>query len=585
MRLIFIATLVAINVLFFLPSAHSATPEQISVQKNEQLLREQQRLLKSRERVRLLKKLQRSLNPIAIPQRVPKAKKALPSDVCFDINKIIFDGTENMLKDEARALKQPWLGQCMSLADIDLLRSKIDAFYINAGWIMARAYLQPNQNIKSGTLIFKILEGRLENIRLNFNRSREQLQIATAFPAMIDETIFIRDIEQGLDQMNRLQSNRATMTMEPVKGKPGKTAILINNITHNPYRLSLGYDNQGSKTTGDKRAVFTLDSDNLLSLNDNLLISITESLESHAERDSSSYGINLSVPYGYWLYALGLNHSKYRSTNVSDSAAFVTQGESDTNTFRASRVVYRDKDSKTTLGFAFNLKQTKTFLEDVRLDTGSRKLTVADLRLLHVVRKPENLWTAQLTYSRGLDAFDALLDDPLTGNDIPKAQFEKLSWNLTLFKPFDLGDIHLSYQGVLSGQISRDALFGSEQMAIGDLHSVRGFRDSPASGDSGSYLKNDIRWSPQSGYSYLKTLSFSLGLDVGYVRVRNNNINNTGDNSVTLVGMAIGAQQLIGFSHDRQLSWSLNIGKALSAPESIDKSDFIAIFNLHWKFW
>ncbi len=585
MRLIFIVALVVFNVMFFLPVVKAATPEQISFQQNEQQLREQQRMLKSRERERLLKALEQSLNRVEVLLIEPTTIIAPPSDVCFEIKRIIFEGTENMLEAEANVLKQPWLGTCMSLADIDLLRSNVDKFYIEAGWIMARAYLQPEQNIKSGTLVFKVLEGKLDNIKLNFNGLTERLQIATAFPSMIDESIFIRDIEQGLDQMNRLQSNRTSMTMEPVKNKPGRTNILINNIIHNPYRLSLGYDNQGSKTTGDKRGTLTIDADNLFSLNDNLFVNITESLESHSERSNSSYSINLSIPYGYWLYALSTNHSEYKSTNISDTTVFVTTGESDTHTFRASRVVHRAQNSKTTLGFALNLKETETFLADVRLATSSRKLTVADLRLLHVVRQSGQVWTAQVSYSRGLDAFNALLDDPLTGDDIPKAQFEKLSWNLTLSKPFDLGDNHFSYQSVLSGQFSRDALFGSEQMAIGDLYSVRGFRDSPASGDSGSYAKNDISWSPQFRNSYLKTLSFSLGLDAGYVRVRNNNINNTGDSSVTLVGIAIGAQQIIGLPYDQQLSWSLNVGKGLAAPSYIDKSDVVAIFNLNWKFW
>ena len=572
-------------ILLALPVSHAAAPEKSGFQQNEQQLREQQQLLKFRERERLLKELERSLNREELPRIVPSAVIAPPSDICFEIREIIFDGTENMLENDARELKEPWLGSCMSLADIDVLRSNIDKFYIESGWIMARAYLQPNQNIKSGTLIFKIHEGKLEDIKLNFNKTSERLQIATAFPSMIGETIYIRDIEQGLDQMNRLQSNRASMTMEPVKDKPGQTSMLINNVIHNPYRMYAGYDNQGSKTTGDKRGVLTFDGDNLLSLNDNLFINITESLESQVERSNSSYSINLSVPYGYWLYALSINHSRYKSTNVNAIASFVTKGESNTNTFRASRVVHRSKTSKTTAGFALNMKDTETFLEDVRLETGTRKLTVTDLRLLHVARQATYLWTAQLTYSRGLDAFGALLDDPLTGDDIPKAQFEKLAWNLSLNKPFNLGNNYFNFQSALFGQISRDALFGSEQIAIGDLYSVRGFRDSPAAGDSGSYIKNDINWSPQLKNHFLRKLSFSFGLDAGYVRVRNNNINNTGDSSVTLVGMAVGAQQVIDFPYDQQLSWNLNIGKGLSAPDYIDKSNPVVIFNLNWKFW
>ncbi len=571
--------------LLFIPAANAATPEEIIFQQSEQLQREQQRLLKSRERNRLLKELERSLNRVEIPQIFPGTVPVPESDVCFKINEIIFNGTENMLVEEADALKKNWLGQCMSLADIDALRNNIDKFYIKKGWIMARAYLQPEQNIKSGILIFMIHEGRAEDIKLNFNTMREKWQVATAFPAMKGETIFIRDIEQGLDQMNRLLSNRASMTMEPVKNKPGRTNILVNNIPHNPYRLSLGYDNQGSKTTGDKRGVLTIDTDNLLSLNDNLYINITDSQGDDSLRNSNSYSANLSIPYGYWLYTLGVNNSTYKTTNFTDTTTFVTRGESNNKSLRMSRVAHRDKTSKTTADLALTLKDTETFLEDVRLDTSSRKLTVMDIRLLHAVRQPDLIWTAQLTYSRGLDAFGALLDDPLTGDNTPKAQFEKLGWSLTAFKPFSIGENRFNYQGLLSGQISRDALFGSEQIAIGDLYSVRGFRDSPASGDTGSYIKNDISWNPQFKKPYLRGLSFSLGMDAGYVRVRNNNINNTGRSSATLTGIAIGIQQFMALPYDQQLSWKLTIGRGLSAPGFINKKPRIVIFNLNWKFW
>ena len=567
-------------------SANSATPEETSFRQNEQQQREQQRLLRFKERERLLKELERSLDRIEHPPIIPPKSSVIPeSDVCFNIDKIIFNGTENMLIDDAAALKRPWLGKCLSLKDIDSLRNSIDKFYIESGWIMARAYLQPEQNIKSGTLVFQVLEGKLNDIKLNFDRTGERMQISTAFPSMIDETIFIRDVEQGLDQINRLLSNRASMTMEPVKNKPGYTDILIKNIRYNPYRLSLGYDNQGSRSTGDKRAVLTVDTDNLFSLNDNLFINVTESLESHTERSSSSYSVNLSIPYGYWLYTLSLNHSRYKSTNSSDNTVFVTRGNSDNSSLRASRVIHRDKSSKTTLALALNLKDTRTFLEDVKLGTSSRRLTVADIQFLHVARESVVVWTAQLTYSRGLDAFGALLDDPLTGDGTPKAQFEKLDWNLSLSMPFDIADNRFSYQSGLSGQLSRDPLFGSEQIAIGDLYSIRGFRDSPASGDSGGYLRNDIFWHPQFKNAYLRALRFSLGLDVGYVSVRNNNINNSGAGSATLAGTAVGAQQTITLPHDQQFSWSLNIGRGLSAPRFIKKESAIAIFNLNWKFW
>jgi hemolysin activation/secretion protein len=44
----------------------------------------------------------------------------------------------------------------------------------------------------------------------------------------------------------------------------------------------------------------------------------------------------------------------------------------------------------------------------------------------------------------------------------------------------------------LLGQSSSDALYGTEQIAIGNLYTVRGFRDTNLPGRSGYYVRNDL---------------------------------------------------------------------------------------------
>ncbi len=577
----------ACAVFLLLPalSLQAATPEETGFLLNEQQLREQQQQLRMQERERLLRELERSLTPIEIPESKPPAPALPASDVCFDIKQIVFEGADNMLEEERIALQREWLGRCMTLADIDALRSKIERFYIESGWIMARAYLKPGQNIKSGTLRYVIHEGKLDSVRLNLNGLSDRMQAATAFPGMLEESIYLRDIEQGMDQINRLASSRATMKIEPVEQRAGYSRLLINNLPHNPYRLSLSFDNHGSQSTGEQRGSLMLESDNLLSLNDSISLNLSESTEGRAESSNSSYSLNLSIPYGYWLYTLSLSQSQYQTTSRGDNVVFVTQGNSQTDSLDISRVIHRDKSSKTTAGLVLNIKDTETLLQDVLLQTGTRKLVVADVQLQHVARRKDGNWTAQMTYSRGLSVLGALLDDPLASDDVPRAQFEKLAWNASLTHSFTWRDQQLQYSGALAGQVSRDPLFGSEQIAIGNLGSVRGFRDSPASGDSGLYLKNDIHWRPQFESTGLRGLRLSVGLDAGTVRVRNNNINNTGAGGATLTGMALAAQQQIGLPHDQRLDWSLSIGTALSAPAFISQDSAVVMFRLGWKFW
>lgn len=323
--------------------------------------------------------------------------------------------------------------------------------------------------------------------------------------------------------------------------------------------------------------------DNLLSLNDNWYFSATDYIGGDGQdKSSSSYSLNLTLPYGYWSYGLSASHSDYGSTVEAASGPFQTSGDADSQALKVSRIISRGKTSKTTLSLNLTAKQNNSLLEDVRLASSSRKLTLFDVGINHALRGSGSTWSLTLNYSRGLDLFDALVDGPDSGNDIPKAQFEKLAWDISVQLPLAAGEGDWSYQGTWSGQLSADPLFGSEQLAIGDLGSVRGFRDSPLSGDSGLYFKNDLNWRPGFSLAWLKNMTLTLGLDLGYISAKNDNIQGSGEGQASLAGLALGLQQSLGLGGQQSLNWSLLLGTPLSAPAFIVQENFVVYFDLSW---
>lgn len=561
------------------------SPAELGAEQSEQLLREEQRRLKMLERSRLLRELERSLFPIEIVPPV-SSDKGVSTSICFTITRILLEGADNLFKSEKKALTQPYLDRCLNLDDIDALRTDIDRFYIEKGWIMSRAYLAPNQNIKDGVLQYRILEGKLDSIQLNQNDPAERRQLSTAFPDMLEQIIHIRDIEQGLDQMNRLVSNQATMSIEPTIDKPGYSNISIQNSPSNPHQFYFGIDNLGSESTGRERARITANLDNLLSLNDNWYLSATDYIGSDKDKqDSRSHSFIVSIPYGFWTYSLGSNQSEYNSAVDSGGMPFDTSGDSNNDSLKVSRIAHRDQNSKTTLSLTLTAKEPNSYLEDVRLDSSSPKLSVFDIGVNHFVRNHDASWTFLLSYSRGLGILDALEDGPDSGNTIPKAQFERVGWDVLISLPINSWGSAWSYQGSWSGQLSNDPLFGSEQLAIGDLSSVRGFRDSPVSGDSGLYFKNDINWNLSSSYPALKNINVAAGLDLGYVVAKDNNIANSGDSHATLAGLALSVNQAISLSRRQHLFWSLTLGIPVSAPAFVGEEGSVIYFNLDWKVW
>lgn len=567
-------------------STSALTINQIADQQSEQILREQQQQLKLEERKRNLDELERSLFIIEPPMPSEKVSPELAADICFDIKSIELKGADNLFAFEKEALVAPFLNRCLTANDIDKLRVSIDRYYIEKGWILSRSYLLPNQNIKSGKLIFQVLEGHLDNIKLNENSLTDRMQISMAFPYMIGEVLYIRDIEQGLEQMNRLASNNAKMDIIPVKDKPGFGQINIKTKHDNRYRYYFGYDNLGSESTGQEQGKLTADLDNLFFINDNVMLTATQYMGSDTSmKDSKSMTANLSFPMGYWTINANSSHSSYLSTVSDNTGSFHLTGDSDTHKLKVSRVAHRDKVSKTNFGLELAHKANNSYLEDVRLDSSSRILTVFTINVEHVIRKPGVFWSYSVDYARGLDLFDAVEDGPVRDDNIPRAQFEKIGWNISANLPIKMFGDNWRYQGNVTGQYAIDPLFGSEQISLGSSNSVRGFRNSPVSGDSGTYIKNDISWKSASEKGVMKGLSVIFGFDAGYVQAKNGNISNSGEASATLMGAALGLSQSITWAKHQQLSWSATLAAPILAPSYVVKDNSVFYASLNWKFW
>ncbi|MDV0916573.1 POTRA domain-containing protein, partial [Enterobacter asburiae] len=70
------------------------------------------------------------------------------------------------------------------------------------GYITSRAFLT-EQDLSGGQLNIVVLEGRLEAIRLEGETPR---MLKMAFPGRVGGILNLRDIEQGMEQINRLRS-------------------------------------------------------------------------------------------------------------------------------------------------------------------------------------------------------------------------------------------------------------------------------------------------------------------------------------------------------------------------------------------
>lgn len=537
--------------------AAALTPAEIAAgqQQAEQIQREEQQ--RQRDQLRLDLERRKPPTRLSVPEVSPPVRGV---GACRDIRVVKVKGVTLLKANTVEQITAAYTNRCLGVADIEKLLADLTNAYIRQGFIATRVYL-PQQDLSGGILEILAVEGRVEKIQIN-DSGKKSVSVANVAPGVIDKPLNLRDFEQALDQINRLGSNSATFDIQP-GSQAGDSVVVINNTPGQTWHLGVTYDNQGSESTGKNQTGINLSLDNPLGLNDFLSLTHRLATPYYAGREASrSDSLTFVAPFGYSTATLNRSHSTYASELATPSGTPLhASGDSDQTSLRLDRVVLRDQTSRWNLAATVTAKGSRSYLEGILLGVSSRRLTVLDVDSSYTTGLAGVALTLDLGYARGLSWLNALEDADNLPDTAPRAQFEKWKYGGNLNIPFKVGGLDGSFSSSLTGQIAQNVLYGSEQISIGGISSVRGFVKNTLSGDNGFYLRNDlsvrIPFSGPGGKS--GTLRPYLAIDHGHV---NNKV--AGVPNGALTGVALGCSTNLGM-------FSLDLFYA----RSLDQPDFM----------
>ncbi|WP_409361864.1 ShlB/FhaC/HecB family hemolysin secretion/activation protein [Bartonella heixiaziensis] len=459
------------------------------------------------------------------PEREQGAR--LSDEDCFAIHHIVVEGVHHVKKHALAAVTEPYIGRCIGLSDIQTLIKQLTKVYLDKGYVTARFYI-PDQDIKnSKTLKFVVEEGKLSEIYYNGSpASRYNNVVWSAFPGLKGRILNMRDIEQGLDQINRLQSAHAQSELLPGR-EEGSTIVNINNHSEKAFKVTVSHDNMGQSSTGYARYSAGLKLENILGMNDAWDFSYQRSETdywggSKQEGHSNDISASVSVPYGYWTFGLNGTVYNYQSVISGNFTDIETTGDSSELHASTSRVLHRDSVSLTTLNVGLSYKRTNNYLLGNKIEVGSRQYSVANFGISHSRQMLEGTWTFDVSYLQGLPLFHSVKKHaPGAGDAEP--QFAKFTGTLSTMTPFKVGGLDFIFNTLLVGQYSLHNLLGAEQISLGSVSNVRGTRESLIFGNNGFFSRNDLslRAVPWRNNASLKKVLGELrpfvGLDYGRV--------------------------------------------------------------------
>jgi hemolysin activation/secretion protein len=513
------------------------------------------------EQERLRREIEQQRKSVRPPAEIeipaPPTSKTPSGGPCIAVNSIAIESSPNLSDSARERLTAPYADKCLDKAAIETLMADITADYISRGFSTTRVYL-PEQDLRSGVLRIQVVEGVVEDIMID-DPGNGRISTLTAFPGAIGNPFNLRDFEQGLDQINKLQSNNAKTDIQPGK-QPGGSVIVVRNQPNKwlPLGFNASRDNQGATSTGRVQDSISVNFDGLAGLNE--LVTITE-LRTHAfsgpGHDSRAGTGMFSLPFGYNTITATASQSTYASEVHGTGNRFMSNGITRTGSLVYDRVLMRGQDFKLSGSTGITRKNTRSWIAGNFMGVSSRKLSVWDADLTGTTGVAGGTVNGDLGYSRGLHAFGAKADIESIDNATPHAQFNKLRYSLGWQRPFEVYERKANFSTQLTGQYGLETLYGSEQISIGGLSSVRGFLDTSWGGDRGWYWRNDLSltesWEVGGVTIALKP---HVGYDIGKIAYHN------GIQGATLAGIGYGASLTVGI-------FTLDIQRVTSAVHTV----------------
>lgn len=456
-----------------------------------QTIQKQQLDIKKEQETLQQEKRQRELDN-DFQQLAPRLKEPSVKPVegeCFTIDTILFAGLSGLPKstlDNVTEMAQSFVSRCMYLAEMSEIVSRINQYFLDQGLVTTRAFL-PEQSLKNGELLIRVIVGTVQLIESNTLTSRN---LAWAFPVESDELLNLRDIEQGLDQVNRLGSNQSTIKLIP-GDLPGQSVVQVNNIKNDHFYGRLGVDGTSIQQGDDYRARADLFADDLMGINDQLMVNYNQSLAETSRSLSKGLGFDYSFPWHYNLFSISGNRFEYENIVNGSNQVFEVSGDNTVFSLAANHTLYRDRSIKLDVASSLTTKDINNFIEDTRIDVSSRRLSILRLETKHKQYVWEDMTAfLNLSVDAGLDILGA--DDD--GHNIypDKAQFVKYGIFTSIYKPFYselLGVWRLGASGQY--QHTGDLLPSSEKLLVASSSQITGYGPLNLTGSIGGWLRFD----------------------------------------------------------------------------------------------
>lgn len=293
----------------------------------------------------------------------------------------------------------------------------------------------------------------------------------------------MRDLEVGIENLNRLNSNNAKLNLKP-GSNTGLSIVEIENETSSPISGYITYNNFGTDPTGKHQFGLNANIDNPIGFSDLFSINYNTTNKQNTQNNSIGDSYSYSFPIGRLLYTLSYSESSYKQVIPANFNKFYSKGKNKNYTLDLNYKLFHNQNNKINLGYFINYYVSKNYINEALVETSTYNLSKTGFKLNYIYQSQTFQMYTTLQHVRGVHWFNN--ENPTALDD----KFKVFIFDNYISKSFD----NFRYSLDFHAQRSSQQLFSVNQISIGGPYSVRGYKEDGLSGNSGYYYRNELAY-------------------------------------------------------------------------------------------
>jgi hemolysin activation/secretion protein len=472
----------------------------------------------------------------------PAAEEAAPeaADQEVLIKKIVFTGNTVIDTAALAAATESFLGQELTLEDMNSVADMVTLTYQEAGYILARGYV-PEQEIKDGVLKIGVSEGRIGKVAVAGNKWYHERVIKRYFQEQVRHGVIRENLlEKALLMTNDIQDSETRIVLKRGE-EPGTADMVLNTKDQFPIDFSIDYNNYGSDLTAEEKWGARLNFTEPGWGNEFSVRGITGNDPS----DQKLLTLDWAIPVNSYGTKVALNYLHANYIVGQDLADLGVAGESRRYGVGVYHPLIRTGTMNLTARANYERKYAWSFIQEDILSTRAKQNVYSlgfDFDLLD--RYLGKTFVA-FTYGHGRlrDRADVPHSAGGTGREDADRYFDKLNLDVVRVQKI-YGYTNVMLRG--SGQWCADRLTATEQFAIGGYGAVRGHDPAVFIGDSGYILSAELMFAPPGiadkvyfDQRIAQMVQLALFVDTGGVYTANTKSSEYGNEFITGYGLGL----------------------------------------------